>query len=55
MKIVSFVEEAQVIEKIQCHCKMWKEAPRPPPAKTPGPPVTIGPTLDYQFFDQNCV
>jgi hypothetical protein len=55
MKIVSFIEETQVIEKTLRHCKMWKEAPRSPPVKIPGSPVTICPTLDYQFFDQNCV
>jgi len=56
MKIVSFIEEPNVIEKILRHSELWKEpAPRPPPARTLGPPVPVGPTLDYQFFDQNCV
>jgi hypothetical protein len=32
MKIVSFIEEDDVIRKILEHCKLWKEpAPRPPP------------------------
>ena len=54
MKIVSFIEEPNVIEKILRHSKMWKEpAPRPPPARTLGPPVPVCPALDYQFFDQN--
>jgi hypothetical protein len=56
MKIVSFIEEPLVIENILRHCELWKEpAPRPPPAETPGPPLTVGPALDYQFFEQNCV
>ena len=57
MKIVAFIEESKIIEKILRHCELWKEpAPRPPPVKTLGPPkVNNGPALDYQFFDQNCV
>ena len=36
--------------------QMEKEpAPRPPPARTMGPPVPVGPALDYAFFAQNCV
>ena len=57
MKIVAFIEESRVIEKILRHCELWKEpAPHPPPVKILGPPkVECGPELDYQFFDQNCV
>ena len=57
MKIISFVKEAKIIEKILRHCELWKEpAPHPPPAKILGPPEKErGPALDYQFFDQNCV
>jgi Putative transposase/Transposase zinc-binding domain len=57
MRIISFIEEAKVIEKILRHCELWKEpAPHPPPVKILGPPkVECGPALDYQFFDQNCV
>jgi hypothetical protein len=56
MKIVGFIEESLVIEKILRHCNLWKEpAPRPPPAKTMGSPVAVGPTLDYAFFARNCV
>jgi hypothetical protein len=56
MKIVGFIEGAAVIENILRHCNLWKEpAPRPPPAKIPGPPETeSGPSLDYRFFE-NCV
>jgi len=57
MKIVAFIKESRVIEKILRHCELWKEpAPHPPPVKILGPPkVECGPELDYQFFDQNCV
>jgi hypothetical protein len=56
MKVIGFIDESAVIEKILRNCNLWKEpAPRPPPAKTLGPPVAVGPTLDYRFFEQNCV
>jgi hypothetical protein len=57
MKIISFIEETLVIEKILQHCMLWKEpAPRPPPVKILGPPKKVcGPFLDYAFFDQNCL
>jgi hypothetical protein len=56
MKIVGFIEEPLVIEKILRHCELWKEsAPRPPPAETLWPPLPVGPALDYQFFERNCV
>jgi hypothetical protein len=50
MKIVGFIEDPIVIEKIMRHCNLWKEGPRPPPAGVTGPPVTDSPTLDYAFF-----
>ena len=57
MKIVAFIEKAPVIEKILRHCELWKvPESHPPPVKIPGPPEKeSGPSLDYQFFDQNCV
>jgi hypothetical protein len=57
MKIVAFIEESRVIEKILRHCELWKEpAPHPPPVKILGPPkIESGPDLDYAYFDQNCV
>jgi hypothetical protein len=56
MKIIGFIEETVVIEKILRHCELWKEpAPRPPPPQTLDPPKISGPVLDYQFFDQNSI
>lgn len=55
MRIVGFIEETDTIEKILRHCNLWKEAPRPPPALSAGPSLPDSPTLDYAFFDQNCV
>jgi hypothetical protein len=54
MRIVSFIEQKLVIEKILRHCGIWKEqAPRPPPEKNP-PPEFKEPMLDYGFFKQTC-
>jgi len=54
MKVVSFIEDDSVIERILKHCGKWKEAPpRPPPVRTIGPPALVAePPLDYGFtFD----
>ena len=52
MKIVAFIEEPNVIEKILRHSELWKEpAPHPPPVKSLGPPeVECDPELDYQLL-----
>jgi hypothetical protein len=54
MKIIAFIKESRVIEKILRHCELWKEpAPHPPPVKILGPPkVECGPELDYQLLSQ---
>jgi len=53
MRIISFIEQELVIEKILKHCGLWKEqAPRPPP--TASPPETAGPVLDYRYFTATC-
>ncbi len=60
MKIVAFIEENILIEKILRHCKIWQEPkPRPPPASSMIlnliPPVPAERTiLDYNFFERNC-
>jgi hypothetical protein len=49
MRIVSFIEQKLVIEKVHRHCGLWREqAPRPPPEENP-PPVAAEPALDYGF------
>ena len=54
MKIVAFIEkrdQADVIEKILKHCKLWeRQASRAPPQNT-GPPVQ--PVLDLQYVDED--
>jgi hypothetical protein len=54
MKIIAFIENAPVIEKILRHCELWKEpAPRPPPPQVA--PKLNEPKLDYGFFEQTCL
>ena len=57
MKIVSFITEAAVVQKILRHCRLWKEPLpipiRPPPAIPPPLPETE-PVLDYSFFQSTC-
>jgi hypothetical protein len=51
MKIVSFIDQDELIEQILRHCRKWKEsAPRPPP-EIPEPVPFAEPVVDYQFFD----
>ncbi len=52
MKIVSFIEEDDVIRKILKHCKLWKEpSPRSPPLKTVVPVAEAGPYYDFSFIE----
>jgi hypothetical protein len=43
MKIVSFIEEKDLIRKILTHCRLWKDPPQRPPTQ----PVFLSPTLEY--------
>ncbi len=56
MKIVGFIEEENVIEKILRHCNIWKDAPPRPPSVKSIEPMAImlaEPQLDYDFFAQS--
>jgi hypothetical protein len=44
MKILSFIEDEQVIEKILKHLDLWEMKARPPP-KANGPPLNVH--IDY--------
>jgi hypothetical protein len=57
MKIISFIEDDATIQKILKHCGKWKDAiPRPPPQIVAEPAsVAEEITLDYSFFEQNCI
>jgi hypothetical protein len=59
MKIVAFIEEKTLIEKILRHCKIWQERkphppPKPPPNQLLQPLPVESAMLDYNFFEQNC-
>jgi hypothetical protein len=60
IRIVAFIEEKEVVEKILRHCDLWKDhKPRPPPASSMLlnllPPVPAERTiLNYNFFEWNC-
>lgn len=52
MKIVSFIEEDDVIRKILKHCNLWKDpVPRPPPSETVAPVTEAEPYYDFSFFE----
>lgn len=52
MKVVSFIEEDTVIEKILRHCNLWKEeAARPPPANQLAENTVTEPVYDYSFTE----
>ena len=59
MRIVAFIEEKTLIEKILRHCRIWQDRkPRPPPKPPPNqliPPATVERSiLDFDFFERNC-
>jgi hypothetical protein len=59
MRIVAFIEDDVVIEKILRHCDLWQEQkPHPPPKPPPNrliPPVTVERSIfDFDFFERNC-
>jgi hypothetical protein len=50
MKIISFIKEAAVIEKILRQCELWKEPPmRGSPVEYNATLIVAEPTLDYGF------
>ncbi len=58
MKIVSFIEEREVIPRILKHCNLWKEHPEKPPKVTvhpealePGYEEGVDYIPDYTTFD----
>ena len=52
MKIVAFIEEEPVIEKILRHCKLWQEEPaRPPPQNVMAESIVYETVYDYSFVE----
>ena len=46
MKVISMIEDEDVIKKILKHLGLWEVKPRPPP-KAIGPPITVEHHIDY--------
>ena len=56
MKIISFIDQDQVIRKILKHCGLWKDPqPRAPPVEITGPTIPEKCPLDYAFFEKTCI
>ena len=58
MKIVGFIEREQtmLIQRSLSAAGLWKKAaPRAPPVEHITVPQIVEPTMDYDFFDKNCV
>ena len=54
MKIISFIDQDEVIRKIFKHCGLWKDSPsRTPPIQIAAPTI-VEPALDYGFFEKSC-
>ncbi len=51
MKIISFIEEGDVIRKILKHCNLWKDPPRPPPSKIAASVPDAEPYYDFSFVE----
>ena len=52
MKIISFIEEADVIRKILKHCNLWKDpVARPPPGKKVASITEAEPYYDFSFVE----
>ena len=49
MKIVSFINNLQLIKKILLHLALWEIPPRAPPRSSAAPQKEI--VYDYSFFD----
>ena len=59
MRIISFIEDPEIVKKILKHLGLWDLKPRPPPkAKAPSPSIHIDysdsqlpPSDDYLYTD----
>ncbi len=48
MRVISFIEDQDVIKKILNHLGLWEVKPRPPPRAT-GPPKPVDHHIDYSM------
>lgn len=54
MKVISFIDQDEVIRKILKHCGLWKDPPSRAPPISVAPPALAEPALDYGFFEKTC-
>jgi hypothetical protein len=55
MRIVAFVNEKEVVEKILRHCDLWqKQEPHPPPKPPPNQVIPPAMVERFDFFERNC-
>ncbi|MBN2254063.1 MAG: hypothetical protein JW701_10225, partial [Kosmotogaceae bacterium] len=47
MKVISVIEDEDVIKKILKHPGLWEVKPRPPPRNAKSQPLSTDPHIDY--------
>ena len=47
MRVISFIEDQEVIKKILKHLGLWEVKPRPPPRMAKTQPLHTVPHIDY--------
>jgi hypothetical protein len=47
MKVISVIEDQEVIKKILKHLGLWQVKPRPPPRNAKSQPLSTEPYIDY--------
>jgi hypothetical protein len=47
MKVISVIEDQEVIKKILKHLGLWQVKPRPPPRSAKSQPLSTEPHIDY--------
>jgi hypothetical protein len=47
MRVISFIENPEVVKKILKHLGLWEVKPRPPPRIAKAPPLLTEPHIDY--------
>ena len=47
MRVISFIEDEDVIKKILKHLGLWEVKPRPPPRSVKSQPLSTEPHIDY--------
>jgi len=47
MRVISFIEDQDIIKKILKHLGLWEVKPRPPPKMAKSRPLLTEPHIDY--------